>query len=212
MRILFPGLAMLVLLSSCGSPPAPPLPPAVDATGRRPANSGVAVALQVCRGDLQDAQLTAARCEREVATPTALAGIEARRQVLAAWGAGARSVGNSIYSVRFEFGSARADIPDDLGHAMVREARTAPLVVLRGRTDGERDSVADGRVARERAVAVRDFLVAAGVEPARIRSTYQPAGDHVADNRDASGRALNRRVEIEIYRAMPVAVSGGGEP
>jgi outer membrane protein OmpA-like peptidoglycan-associated protein len=56
-------------------------------------------------------------------------------------------------------------------------------------------------------VAVRDYLVAAGVDPARIRATYQPAGDHVADNVSAGGRGLNRRVEIELYRALPVALT-----
>jgi outer membrane protein OmpA-like peptidoglycan-associated protein len=78
-------------------------------------------------------------------------------------------------------------------------------VLLRGRTDGAIDTLAEGRIARDRAAAVRDYLVAAGVDPARIRATYQPVGDHVADNDSASGRDLNRRVEIELYRALPVA-------
>jgi flagellar motor protein MotB len=45
------------------------------------------------------------------------------------------------------------------------------------------------------------------VDPSRIRATYQPAGDQVADNASARGRDLNRRVEIELYRALPVALS-----
>jgi len=49
--------------------------------------------------------------------------------------------------------------------------------------------------------------VQAGVDPARIRTTYQPIGDHVADNVSADGRALNRRVEIEIYRELPQVVA-----
>jgi outer membrane protein OmpA-like peptidoglycan-associated protein len=53
---------------------------------------------------------------------------------------------------------------------------------------------------------VRDYLVAAGVDPARIRATYQPAGDHLADNVSAGGRGLNRSVEIELYRALPVTL------
>ena len=54
---------------------------------------------------------------------------------------------------------------------------------------------------------MRDYLVAAGVDPARIRATYQPIGDHEVDNVSAGGRGLNRRVEIELYRALPVAMS-----
>ena len=47
------------------------------------------------------------------------------------------------------------------------------------------------------------LLVQAGIEPARIRTTWQPAGDYAADNELPGGRALNRRVEVEIYRAAP---------
>ena len=50
--------------------------------------------------------------------------------------------------------------------------------------------------------------MASGVDPARIRATYQPVGDHVADNGSDSGRGLNRRVEIELYRALPVGMTG----
>lgn len=78
---------------------------------------------------------------------------------------------------------------------------------LRGRTDGSSD--APGEPHRPRAcAAVRDYLVAAGVDPARIRATYQPIGDHVADNSSDSGRGLNRRVEIELYCALPIGMPG----
>ena len=79
-------------------------------------------------------------------------------------------------------------------------------MLLRGRTDGATDAPGESRIARERANAVRDYLVGAGVDPARIRATYQPAGDHAADNSSPSGTGMNRRVEIEVYRALPVAV------
>ena len=79
-------------------------------------------------------------------------------------------------------------------------------MLLRGRTDGATDSAAESRIARERAAAVRDYLVGAGVDPDRIRATYQPAGDHAADNSSPAGQGMNRRVEIEVYRALPVAM------
>ena len=53
-------------------------------------------------------------------------------------------------------------------------------------------------IAQARASAVRDYLIASGVDPSRIRSTHQPSGDHVADNHSPQGRNLNRRVEIEV--------------
>jgi outer membrane protein OmpA-like peptidoglycan-associated protein len=109
--------------------------------------------------------------------------------------------------VRFDFGSTRVVIPTDVAATLVEDAKASPLVMLRGRTDGTSDAPAESRIARDRAAAVRDYLVAAGVDPARIRATYQPAGDHVADNVSAGGRGLNRRVEIELYRALPVALT-----
>ena len=109
--------------------------------------------------------------------------------------------------MRFAYGSSRVDIPADAAQLLVAEAKSAPLVILRGRTDGQTDTLAESRIARDRANAVRDYLVTAGVDAARIRATHQPTGDPVADNGSSSGQALNRRVEIEIYRVAPVALT-----
>ena len=107
--------------------------------------------------------------------------------------------------VHFGFNSTRVSIPSEEATALVEEAKAAPLVVLRGRTDGTSDSSAESRIAQARAHAVRDYLVASGVDPSRIRATHQPSGNHLADNRNARGRNLNRRVEIEIYRVLPLS-------
>ena len=96
--------------------------------------------------------------------------------------------------------------------ALVEEAKSAPLVVLRGRTDGTSDSSTESRIAQARAHAVRDYLVASGVDPSRIRTTHQPSGDHLADNRSTRGRNLNRRVEIEIYRVLPLSPQVSAPP
>lgn len=117
---------------------------------------------------------------------------------------------NLVHMVRFEFGSARVQVPTDLAPTLIADAKSAPMVLLRGRTDGDSDSVAESRMARDRAAAMRDYLVSEGVDTARIRTSYQPSGDHVADNATAAGRNLNRRVEIELYRALPLVVGVGG--
>lgn len=199
MRAVIPFIASLLLLGSCSSPPKPPT---VDESRKRPVNSQMSVELQVCRNDLHNTRILATESGRLADTTSAtLANLAARQQLVAARQTVLQA--NSVHSVRFEFGSTRVAIPADVGAALAEEARSAPLVLLRGRTDGASDSPADTRIARERAAAVRDYLVGAGVDPARIRTTYQPAGDHVADNVSASGRALNRRVEIEVYRVLP---------
>ena len=79
---------------------------------------------------------------------------------------------------------------------LVEEARSSALIVLRGRTDGSAESPAESRVASERSEAVRAYLVQAGVEPARIRATWQPVGDNAADNASEGGRRLNRRGKL----------------
>ena len=207
MRPVLPLIPWLLLLSSCASPPKPPT---VDESSKRPANSAMAVELQVCKNDLQNTRILATESERLAESNAAtLERLAARQQALAAMQAPALSAppANSVFTVRFEFGSTRVVIPADAASALIEDARSAPLVLLRGRTDGATDAPAESRIARERANAVRDYLVGAGVDPARIRATYQPAGDHAADNSSPSGKGMNRRVEIEVYRALPVAMS-----
>jgi len=207
MRLTTPLIPWLLVLASCSSPPKPPT---VDESQKRPINSQMAVELQVCKNDLQNTRLLATESGRVAETTAAtLANLAARQQILAAMqGApGQQPRANSVFTVRFDFGSTRVVIPTDVASTLVDDAKASPLVMLRGRTDGTSDAPAESRIARDRAAAVRDYLVAAGVDPARIRATYQPAGDHVADNASAGGRGLNRRVEIEMYRALPVALT-----
>jgi outer membrane protein OmpA-like peptidoglycan-associated protein len=203
MRPVLPLIPWLLLLSSCSSPPKPPT---VDESSKRPANSAMAVELQVCKSDLQNTRIQATESGRLAESNAAtLERLAARQQALAAMQA--PPTANSVFSVSFEFGSTRVVVPADAASALIEDARSAPLVLLRGRTDGATDAPAESRIARDRANAVRDYLVGAGVDPARIRATYQPAGDHAADNTSPSGKGMNRRVEIEVYRALPVAMS-----
>lgn len=198
---LLPALTLLpwlLLLSSCSSPPKPPT---VDESLRRPVNSPVAVELQACRNDLQNTRLLANESGRLAqATAATLANLAARQQMLALM----QGAANRVFTVRFEHGSTRVVVPPEAAAPLIEDAKAAPLVLLRGRTDGSTDVPAESRIARERADAVRAWLVAAGVDANRIRATYQPVGDHVADNSRAEGRGRNRRVEIELYRALPV--------
>ncbi|NLF54821.1 MAG: OmpA family protein, partial [Thauera phenolivorans] len=49
-----------------------------------------------------------------------------------------------------------------------------------------------------RAAAVRDYLVARGVSSQRIAIDGRGSRQPIADNATASGRAMNRRVEIFV--------------
>lgn len=199
-RFVWTGLLSLTLVA-CSSPPKPPT---VDKSQKRPANAQMAVELQVCKNDLQNTRILATESSRLAETTAAtLAHMAARQQLLAS--IQEKAAANSLRIVHFAFNSTRVSIPTAEASALVEEAKVAPLVLLRGRTDGTADTSAESRIAQARANAVRDYLVASGVDPTRIRTTHQPSGDHLADNRNPQGRNLNRRVEIEVYRALPIA-------
>lgn len=199
MRILTLSLVTTVL-AACSS--SPPLPTADDAP-RRPANTAEAVELQSCRHALHNGRIEL-RESREQVAQHAHRLVQWAQQVPTA---APVPLGNTVFTVRFAYGSHEVNLSAEVLQALLPAARQAPLILLRGRTDGSTDSLAEARIARDRAHAVRDLLVAAGVEPSRIRATYQPSGDPVADNRSPTGRDLNRRVEIELYRVAPVPLS-----
>ena len=199
-RFVWTSLLSLTLVA-CSSPPKPPT---VDESQKRPANAQIAVELQVCKNDLQNTRILATESSRLAETTAAtLAHMAARQQLLAS--IQDKAAANRLRIVHFAFNSAQVSIPTAEASALVEEAKVAPLVLLRGRTDGTADSSAESRIAQARANAVRDYLVASGVDPTRIRTTHQPSGDHLADNRNPQGRNLNRRVEIEVYRTLPIA-------
>ena len=203
MRSALPLIPMLLVLGSCSSPPKPPT---VDESLKRPVNSAVAVELQVCKSDLQNTRIVATESARLAESAAAnLERVSARQQAIVATVSPPQA--NSVFTIRFDFGSTRVVVPADAASALIDNARAAPLVLLRGRTDGAIDSTIESRIARERSAAVRDYLVGAGVDPARIRATYQPVGDFAADNSNPTGRGMNRRVEIEMYRSLPVAMN-----
>jgi outer membrane protein OmpA-like peptidoglycan-associated protein len=206
MHPLLPLLPWLLMLGSCSSPPKPP---AVDESKRRPVNSAQAIELQSCRSELQNTRIVGAEAGRAAeAAALTTARLQERQQALAALlAAGTTAPANTVYTVHFDYGSARMALAQDIADALLPAAREAPLVVLRGRTDGSTDAPGESRIARLRAAAMRDLLIAGGVDPQRIRETFQPSGDHVADNDTPAGRSLNRRVEIEVYRAPPVAAN-----
>jgi outer membrane protein OmpA-like peptidoglycan-associated protein len=171
------------------------------------------VELQSCRSDLENTRILANESVRSAeASSQAMSRLVAQQQLLVrSIEASAVPPRNLLVPVLFAFGSTQVNVPDADATRIVDEARGAPLVVLRGRTDGTTESPAESAIARQRAAAVGAWLVQSGVDRARIRTTWQPVGDHAADNSTPGGRTLNRRVEIEIYRAAPVIAGAGAQ-
>lgn len=197
LAVLF--VPILLTVGSCSSPPKPP---SVDESQKRPANVAASLELQTCKGDLRNTRILATEKSRDAeSSRAAFLKLAALRQPQQQPLPG--DTRSTIYTILFPFGGTRVDLPSAQAERLFREARTAPLILLSGRTDGANQNPAESRIARERSEAVRSYLLAAGVAPARIRATWQPVGDHAAENTSDGGRALNRRVEIEVYRLAP---------
>lgn len=81
---------------------------------------------------------------------------------------------------------------------VVQAAREYPEMdlMVSGHTDSSGSARLNQALSRDRAAAVKEYLVGQGVAAERIRTEGFGSQQPVADNRTAAGRAQNRRVEI----------------
>jgi outer membrane protein OmpA-like peptidoglycan-associated protein len=112
-----------------------------------------------------------------------------------------RSVGGSPrIVVKFDDNSAEVQVDEGILENLGQAARAANRIYLHGHTDAYVASEAGTELAIQRAVEVRRLLISLKTEPQRIRMFYRGAGDFVANNSTPEGKALNRRVEIELRK------------
>ena len=76
------------------------------------------------------------------------------------------------------------------------------FVRIEGHTDNQGKPASLERLSRERAEAIRDYLVANGVERRRVTAAGFGATRPVTDNETLDGRVANRRVEVVITRIL----------
>jgi outer membrane protein OmpA-like peptidoglycan-associated protein len=121
-----------------------------------------------------------------------------------------------LFRVCHEVGHTDFHPTPELEEKLLKVAKAATVVVIRGRTDAETADDVETRVALARAIHARTYLVSNGVEPAKIHLSFRAAGDFIADNSTTEGRAMNRRVEIEVrgldtstFDAVPADVRVG---
>ena len=75
-------------------------------------------------------------------------------------------------------------------------------VKVLGHTDSQGSAASNLSLSERRAQQVRASLVAAGLARSRVSAEGMGAGQPVADNGSASGRAKNRRVEIVVEESL----------
>jgi len=100
----------------------------------------------------------------------------------------------------FEDDSIDARLNEPLRGLLGKAVRSANRIYLHGHTDAFVSSEASTALAVRRTVEVRRLLVSLDVEAERIRLFYRGAGNFVANNSTPTGKALNRRVEIELRK------------
>jgi outer membrane protein OmpA-like peptidoglycan-associated protein len=113
---------------------------------------------------------------------------------------GTVSVENDRVVFRISHDKGHTDFHPDalLQSELLKAATAAKAILIRGRTDADSVDDIETRVALARACSARQYLVSNGVDPGKIRMWYRAAGGFVTDNSTEEGRALNRRVEIEM--------------
>ena len=202
--ILTASLALAGALAGCSS--APKVAQAPESS-RREANDPARIAMLGAAAELDRARAELALQRRTSEAQRLMNEAQNPAMVRTALGIPALDVApkgaNVVFTVRFPSGGKALVLSPRARALLAGAAQKAPLVMVRGRTDARQATLADGRIARERAEAAQVLLVQLGVPPQRIRTTWQAAGDTVAPLNTAEGRALNRRVEIELYGAEP---------
>ena len=72
------------------------------------------------------------------------------------------------------------------------------VVIAVGHTDSVGSEDYNNRLSLARAESVKDYLVSRGVDIKRVRAVGRGESQPIADNATRAGRALNRRVDIEV--------------
>ena len=90
----------------------------------------------------------------------------------------------------------------------VLAANPGVYVRIEGHTDNQGTPASLERLSRERAEAIRDYLVAKGIDRLRVQAAGFGAKRPVADNTTDQGRQTNRRVEVVITRIIPPRAAG----
>lgn len=87
---------------------------------------------------------------------------------------------------------------DSVAQVLRVSTRGARTIEVRGMTDSPVINPIDRLIAMERAEKARNWLIQNGVDSTKIRIKYFSAGNFLTENRSEEGRALNRRVEVDI--------------
>ncbi|MFC7525848.1 OmpA family protein [Parapedobacter sp. GCM10030251] len=112
-----------------------------------------------------------------------------------------RVVDEAIQNLEFDLGKAtiRATSHPSLNKVAALLIEKNFSLKLAGHTDNTGSMQTNMRLSKERAEAVKAYLVSKGANPSRIEATGYGPTQPIASNNTAAGRQQNRRVEFTLY-------------
>lgn len=110
------------------------------------------------------------------------------------------SVGTAILRVNFGFDSSKFEPSKEVGEALVAAGKKAKRVNVRGHADNAGAAEINRRVALERALSAKRYLITQGVDKNKVFAFSRGSAEPVGDNTTAEGRAKNRRVDVEFVK------------
>lgn len=172
-----------------GSASAPPAPPSA-ASASPPASAAASVGHPPSNAGVGAASSGAARASTEQAS----LGPPPQTQRLIA------ELDHSVIHFPTGGASAPASATDALKRAADEAKRLPPGYELQiaGYTDNTGAAAENVALSRERAEAVREALVGAGVNPDILVAKGYGSADPIASNDTPQGRLLNRRIEFQV--------------
>jgi OOP family OmpA-OmpF porin len=104
---------------------------------------------------------------------------------------------------RIDFGGGKADVSDDSYGLLDRVAATIErchdaAVEVGAHTDSDGSTQANLRLSQERAEAILEFLVDAGIKRERLTAVGYGEAKPIRDNETTEGKAANRRIEFVL--------------
>jgi outer membrane protein OmpA-like peptidoglycan-associated protein len=150
--------------------------------------------LHQVRGELEHTREAMEQLRQSITETTYLDGADSPTTQVAVQAQPRLAQNRGRYLLHFQANSAELATDQQLLDTVLPLIGETQMVILRGRTAlGEAAALAQAR-----AIAVRDLLVAKGVDVRNLRVLSYSPGLYIADNATDAGRARNRRVEIEL--------------
>ncbi len=160
---------------------------------------GVANKFDKCPGTPADTAVNGAGCPIRIPAPVVVAPQVTERIIVTA--EDRRVLEEAIKNLEFDLGKAVIKpgsfaALDKVAAILVQKNFTLKLA---GHTDNIGSANANLKLSKDRAEAVKSYLVSKGANASRIEATGYGAAQPIASNKTAEGRQQNRRVEFTIY-------------